>query len=103
MRQPLLGERGLSQPSAPPINEQGTIAPLPPVCQRFSFSQRKGTALHFHPRTQETPLTPSCILLSTVSHQFLYPLDFHLKSTVLYIYYTRFFFFTVNVFFCAAP
>lgn len=95
-----LGSGGFPSPLLPwSMNRE----PLPPVCQRFSFSQRKGTALHFHLCTQETPFTHSCILLSTVSHQFLYPIYFHLKSTVLYIYYTRFFFFYCECFFVLHP
>lgn len=73
-----------------------------PDCQVSLFTE-KNKSSPFSPVHPESPCTYSCILFSTVSHQFLYPLRFHLESTVLYIYYdyTRFFF-TVNVF-CAAP
>lgn len=68
----------------------------PTVCHVSLFTEKKYSSLFspVHPEIHH-PIP----VYSYLSHQFPYPIHFHLKSTVLYIYYdyTRFFF-TVNVF-----
>lgn len=75
--------------------------PLPPlVCHVSLFTEKKYSSPFspVHPEThQPVPV------YSYLSHQFPYPIHFHLKSTVLYIYYDYTRFFLLWMFLCCTP